>query len=85
MRPELDDGFYQCHLLDADNEYATSSFLAFDGEIFYTGLINRRVQTYIPPGEVLAITVEIIRAAHFGQIDFMKIIFHPLNPDLPSI
>lgn len=83
MQLELDDGFYQCHLLDHDNEFITSSFLAFDGEIFYTGLIDRRVQMYIPPGEALAITVDLIRAAHFGQIDFMKIIFYPENDSLP--
>lgn len=84
MQPDLDDGFYQCNLLDIDNQYVTSSFLAFDGEIFYTGLIDRRVQMYIPPGEALEITVELIRAAHFGQIDFIKIIFYPENDFLPE-
>jgi len=85
MRPELDDGLYQCHFLVGDrcNENITSSFLAFDGEIFYVGLIDRRVQTYIPPGEAFATTVDLIRAAHFGQIEFMKIIFYPENDSLP--
>lgn len=83
MRLDLDDGFYQCYLLEIDDKYFTSSFLVFDGEIFYTEPFDWRVQTYIPPGEALEITVELIRAAHFGQIDFMEIIFYPENDLLP--
>ena len=79
MPPELDDGFYQCQLLATDEACATSCFIVFNSEIFYTGPINWRVQTYIPSGEALAITVDLIYAAHFGQIEFMKIIFYPEN------
>lgn len=82
MRHELDDGFYQCWLIDYDQPIS-SSFIAFNGEIFYTGLIDWRVQIYVPPGKALAITIELIRAAHFGQISFMNIIFYPENPSLP--
>ena len=83
MPPELDDGLYQCQLLETDEESLNSSFLVFNGEIFYIGPIDWRVRIYIPPGEASAITVDLILASHFGQFDFMKIIFYPENESLP--
>ena len=83
MRPELDDGFYQCSLFISVDKMVVGSFLVFDSEIFYVCRYDRRIQLFIPPGVASKITAELIIAAHFEQIDFMRIIFYPENDSLP--
>lgn len=83
MQPELDDGFYQCSLSLSAEKTVMGSFIVFDSEIIYVGRYDRRIQLFIPPGDASKITAELIVAAHFEQIDFMKIIFYPENGELP--
>lgn len=83
MRPELDDGFYQCSLSLSADKTVMGSFIVFDSEIFYVGRYDRRIQLFIPPGDASKLTTELILAAHFEQIDFMKIIFYPESDSLP--
>lgn len=83
MQLELDDGLYQCSLSISADKTVAGSFIVFDSEIFYVGRYDRRIQLFIPPGDASKITAELIVAAHFEQIDFMKIIFYPESDSLP--
>ena len=84
MRFELDDGLYRYYLRDVQAGDAIGEFIVFDGELFYTGRIDKRIQILIPPGEVLATTACFISAAHFDRLNFLKVIFFPENDSLPS-